>query len=102
MPTSKDDVMEKLKIGAFHPQVFDSDVYTSSFDENTNITVHLIDNEFNSDTIFEVDDDKGRTFFLKNVKSSVYLRGLKGGSTGQSFRNTPQFMSFVPSETTLR
>lgn len=39
---------------------------------------------------------------MKNVRNSVYLRGLTSGFTGQWFRNTPQFMSFIPSETNLR
>ena len=72
MPTSKDDVMTKLNnIGAIHPQVFDSDVYTCSFGKNTNIIVHLIDNKYNSDTVFDVldDDNKGRLSSQKKFTS---------------------------------
>lgn len=102
MPKSKSELIEKLRIGAVAPNVFDLGTYVATFDTNMNITVHRTNDEFNSETIFEFSDDKGRTFFLKNIQSSVYLRGLAGGYTGQSFQNAPQFMSFIPSETTLR
>lgn len=102
MPSSIMELVEKLHIGAADPEVQDAGTYSSSTDVSTGITVHLKGNEFNSDTIFEYTDDKGRHFFMKNVRSSVYLRGLTSGFTGQWFRNTPQFMSFIPSETNLR
>lgn len=101
-PSSKDELMEKLHIGAPDPSVFDQGIYSTTTDLGTNITVHRINDKFDSKTIFEFNDDKGRIFFLKNVKSSVYLRGMNSGYTGQSFRNSPQFMSFIPSETTAR
>ena len=101
-PSSKAEVMEKLSIGAVDPRIFDSDTYSLIVDPDTNITIHLKGDKFTSETIFEFDDDKGRTFFMKNSRNSVYLRGLTSGFTGQSFRNAPQFTSFIPSETTLR
>ena len=102
IPTSKSEVINKLSIGAVDPDIFDSGTYTSTFHADINITIHKKNNEFNSETIFEYDDDKGQTFFVKNSKSSVYLRGINSGYTGQSFSNPPQFMSLIPSETTLR
>ncbi len=102
MPTSKAELAERLKIGAVNPEVFDSGSYSSSTDPTTDITVHLKGDRYSSDTIFEYIDDKGRHLFLKNEQSSVYLRGLNSGFTGHWFRNTPQFMSFIPSETNLR
>ena len=102
MPRSKLEVMDKLLVGAVDPKTFDSGTYSSVIDGATNITVYLKNDRFDSETIFELDDDKGRTFFLKNIKSSVYLRGIASGYTGQSFRNTPQFMSLIPSETNIR
>ena len=102
MPSSIAEVMDQLHIGAVHPDMFDSNVYTPVFNPATNITAYLKDNKYDLETIFELKDDKGRKFFLKNCKSSVYLRGNSGGFTGQSFRNAPQFMSFIPSETNVR
>ena len=102
MPKNTNELIKKLSIGAFNPSIFDQGTYNVTTDLETNITAYLVNNEFNIETIFEFKDDKGRTFFLKNMKSSVYLRGISGGYTGQSFRNAPQFMSFIPSETTLR
>ena len=101
MPPSKAEAIEKLKIGAFDPSSYENE-YSSIYDDKTNITAHLINNEFNFETIFEFDDDKGRTFLMKNIESMVYLKGMESGYTGQSFRNPPQFMSFIPSETNLR
>ena len=102
MPKNKAEAMDKLHIGAVQPEMFDSNIYTPVFDAATNITAYLKDNEFGLETIFEFDDDKGRRHLLKNCQSSVYLRGTSSGFTGQSFRNAPQFMSFIPSETNLR
>ena len=101
-PFSQAEVMEKLNIGAVDPNIFDSDIYTSIDDANTNITIHLKDNRYDSETVFEFIDAKGRTYMMKNMMSSAHLRGIASGFTGQSFRNTPQFMSFIPSEATLR
>ena len=102
-PSSQAEVMEQLNVGGVvHPGSFDSDTYSSIDDMNTNITIHLKGNRYDSETIFEFVDENGRKYLMKNIKSSVYLRGMTIGYTGQSFRNTPQFMSFIPSETTLR
>ncbi len=102
MPSDKNEIIQKLHVGALDPSVFDSGMYTSIAGNSGDFIVHLKDNEFSSETIFEYDDDKGRTFFVKNIHSSVHLRGKESGYTGQSFRNTPQFMSFIPEETNLR
>ena len=102
IPSSKAESIEKLTVGAYDPLSFDSSMYSSVFDDNTNITAYLKGNLFNSETIFEFDDVNGRTFLMKNIESSVYLKGIESGYTGQSFRNPPQFMSFIPSETNLR
>ncbi len=102
MPSSKEELIEKLSIGGVNPEMFDSGIYSSIIKSNVGITAYLKNNEFNAETIFKYGDDKGRTFFVKNSKSSVYLKGIRKGYTGHSFRNTPQFMSFIPSETNLR
>ena len=102
MPASKAEAMRQLTVGGIDPQIFDSDTYIPIFDGDTGITAHLKGDKFNSKTIFEFSDDKGRTWLLKNVKHSVYLQGIDSGLTGQSFRNAPQFMNLIPSETNLR
>ena len=102
MPRNKAEAMDKLHIGAVQPEIFDSNSYVLVLDSETNITAYLKDSEFGLETIFEFDDDKGRRLLLKNCDSSVYLRGTSSGFTGKSFRNAPQFMSFIPSETNLR
>lgn len=51
-----------------------------------------------SDTIFSVFEERtGRTFYLKNVVSSVYITG-----TQFNFRNIPHFMSLIPTEAERR
>ena len=102
IPASKFEVIDKLSIGAVDPDLFDTGTYSSTFYADINIIIHLKNNEFSAETIFEYDDDKGRKSFMKNIKSSVYLRGINSGYTGQSFKNPPHFMSLIPSETTLR
>lgn len=102
MPSSISEAMEQLHICAVHPDMFDSDVCTPIFDAVTNIKAYLKDNKFSLETIFEFDDDKDRRLLLKNRKSSVYLQSTSGGFTGQSFRNAPHFMIFIPSEINLR
>eukprot|EP00957_Ditylum_brightwellii_P141462 10776981-Ditylum_brightwellii.AAC.1 len=53
---------------------------------------------FDQDTVFEVSHERtGRTFFLKNVISTVSVIG-----TSYSFRNAPHFLSLTPSETDLK
>ena len=102
MPASKADAMRQLTVGGVDPQMFASSTYIPTFDTDTNITAYLKGNKFDSETIFEFSDDKGRTLLMKNIKHSVYLGGIDSGLTGQSFRNAPQFMSLIPSETNLR
>ena len=102
MPSSKAEVMEKLNIGGVDPAMFDSGLYSSINDMDTGIIAHIKNNAFCSETIFEYEDDNGRRFLMKNSHSSVYLRAISGGYTGQSFRNAPQFMSLIPAETNLR
>ena len=101
MPSSKSELAEKLHVGAMNPDVLNAE-YTSTTDPETEITAYLIDDQFNSETIFEYIDDNGRRFYMRNIKSSVYISGMNSGLTGQWFRNAPQFMSFIPSETNLR
>ncbi len=102
MPSSISVLRKRLFVGAVDPEVYEPGTYFSFVDPKTNITAFLQNNEFNKETIFKFNDDKSRTFYMKNIKSTVYLRGISTGYTGQYFRNTPGFMSFIPSETNLR
>jgi len=102
-PTSIAEVLDKLYIGAVDPSIFDLGTYVSTVDATTGITTHLTNDEFNSMTVFEFMDDKGRRHLVKNSKETVQIRSLADNAyTGYSFRNTPQFMSFIPSENTKR
>ena len=102
MPASIDDVLSKLKVGSLNPNMFEPGTYTAVTDGETQITAHLKGDTFDTETIFEFTDRKGRTYFLKNMKETVLVKGITGSFTGYSFRNMPQFMSFVPSETHIR
>ena len=84
-------------IGAPDPRLFDSGTYSSSVIADTGITVHLRSGQYKENTIIEFSDDKGRHIFLKNDEEAVVVRGGE-----YRFRNAPQFMSFVPTETTRR
>lgn len=66
---TKEDVMSQLFIGALGPS--DSSTATVVGD---GLTVHTIGGNVDSATVFEV-QDKGRTFWLKNVLSTVGLEG---------------------------
>ena len=102
MPASIDDALSKLKVGSLNPNMFEPGTYTAVTDSETQITAHLKGDTFDTETIFEFTDRKGRTYFLKNMKETVLVKGITGSFTGYSFRNMPQFMSFVPSETNIR
>eukprot|EP00554_Chaetoceros_debilis_P007442 CAMPEP_0194077066 /NCGR_PEP_ID=MMETSP0149-20130528/3732_1 /TAXON_ID=122233 /ORGANISM="Chaetoceros debilis, Strain MM31A-1" /LENGTH=4275 /DNA_ID=CAMNT_0038757959 /DNA_START=113 /DNA_END=12940 /DNA_ORIENTATION=+ len=101
-PSSVDDLLEILFIGAFDPQISDPESYSSTVDPTTGITTHLKNGVFDSTTIFEINDDKGRHYFVKNSIETVNLISVDDGFSGYSFRNAPHFMSFVPPETTMR
>ncbi len=94
-PSSVDEILKKLHIGSLNPKIIDSDAYSSTYDPETGVTTHLKDEIFDSSTVFEFSDDKGRTFFVKNSAENVQVRSLKNGYSGYSFRNAPQFMSSV-------
>ncbi len=98
-PESIEDVLGDLYIGAVDPNIFGNN-YSSSIDSDTGITTHIKNGIFNEDTVFELKDDWDRSFHLKNVKETVIIDGVGGANF--KFRNAPQFMSFVPSETTKR
>jgi len=96
MPASVEHVFSTLFIGAVDPSTT-SMWYESETDSITGIIAHKIGNVFDEHTIFEVYDVyTGRTFFLRNIISSVKI------GSSFSFRNAPHFMSMLPSETDIR
>ena len=102
MPSSTNELDDKLFIGAVHPEALEGVAFSTVEDTDKNIKAYLKDNKYDVHTIFEYTDDMGRKFLMKNSKSTVFLRGIRSGFTGQTFRNAPHFMSFIPAETDLR
>lgn len=66
---TKDNAMSNLSIGALGPQD-NSQVH----DLGSGLKVHRIGGKTDENTVFEV-QDKGRTLFLKNVRSTVKIEG---------------------------
>ncbi len=66
---SKENVMSQLFIGALGPPA-DSVPTSLSF----GLSVHIVGGNIDADTVFEV-QDKGRTLYLKNTRSTVSLVG---------------------------
>jgi len=100
MPASVEHVLGTLYIGSLDPSSLGS-LYETEDDPITGIIVHKKVGEmgavFDEHTIFEVVEVRtGRTFFLRNIGSTVHA------GSGHSFRNAPHFMSMIPSETDIR
>ena len=68
---SKTDVMSQLFIGALGPP---NDSVPTAGD---GFTAHIVGDAVDESTVFEV-EDKGRPFFLKNVRSTVSLASGMG------------------------
>jgi len=83
-PLSKIDVLSQLFIGATGPQNFSVPSPGDGF------IAHIVANAVDASTVFEVQDN-GKTFFLKNIKSTVKLS--TDNIPAPSFRNPPHFMS---------
>jgi len=101
-PASIEEALRSLTIGALNPNIYAAGSFASELDPNTGIKIHIKNGRMSKNTVFELTDDKGRHFFLKNSRETIYVNGSGGDPTGFSFRNAPHFMSFVPAETTLR
>lgn len=94
-PSSIEDVLLKLSIGAFHPSATappGTSVLSSSIGD---VIVHYIQSNgmYSIDTVFEVVDEFGRTQLRKNVESTVTIDG-----TGLAFRNPVHVTSLVDPE----
>ncbi len=96
MPTSVDEVLSKLTIGAYDTQSYDAGTYSESVTEN-DVTVYFKtgDEGFTEDTIFEVTDKNRRSFRFKNSVETVKIQG-----DSSSFRNPPTFLSVLNTEST--
>ena len=70
----KEQVMAKLFLGAIGPEV--ASIPTSG----AGFIAHVVDGLIDASTVFEV-EDKGRTFYLKNIVSEVHLHGWEAVPT---------------------
>jgi len=96
MPTSVDEVLSKLSIGAYDTLAYDEGTFSDATTEN-GVTAYFRAGEgFTSDTVFEVTDKNRRSFRFKNSKESVRIEGVNS----YSFRNPASFMSVLNTEST--
>ena len=99
LPASKQDIFDKLSIGAYNPNDFGT--YDKITNDADDILAHTVNGSIDKDTVFEVSDDFGRVFYYKNIISNVDVIGLFDEPTKYSFKNPPHFMSLVPTEATV-
>jgi hypothetical protein len=98
MPSSAEEVISKLSIGAYDPLAFDDGTFVDVLDEN-GITAYLtVIGVFNKDTVFVVNDRYGRVHRFKNSKEYVRIKG----ADEYAFRNAPSFLSVVNTEAVAR
>lgn len=95
MPRSVDEVLSKLTIGAYDPASYPEGTYLPHTTVN-GVTAYLVTSSgaFDKNTVFEVIDNVGRLFRLRNIRSTV---AIQGAST-YAFRNAPSFMSVLNTE----
>jgi hypothetical protein len=67
---SKENVMSQLFIGALGPQAGSTAINLL----DSGLTIHRVGSFIDRNTVFEV-QDKGRTMYLKNMRSTVSLEG---------------------------
>lgn len=89
MPT-KEDVLSQLKVGSAPPEVFDSGSFVEEQSSDDGLKVHRRSDGslFDTDTIFEVEDEVGNVVYLKNIISTVEI-----GNGMARFRNPPAFLN---------
>ncbi|KAI2512165.1 Protein of unknown function (DUF1501) [Fragilaria crotonensis] len=87
---SKDDVLRRLTVGAFHPSSLSAE-YTSQ--QSGDVTWYSRNGVLSSDSVFSVTDDAGVTQLRKNVKLTVTIV-----NSDISFRNPVHFMSLEDPE----
>ena len=87
------DILDQLKIGHANPDRYDSGSYVK-INENDSVSVYRKSSgsDFDQDTLFRVEHN-GKPIFLKNVRSTVFIRNNGGSRTDYKFRNPPHFLS---------
>ena len=83
----RDEIISRLRIGGLDPYMADY-IGKETYDD---VIVHKVNSEvpYAKTTIFQVDDDFGKTLYMKNTLSMVKVGGFV-------FRNPPTFFSAVP------
>ncbi len=94
-PSSKEDVLAKLKVGFFPLDMFDNGSFILIGEQN-GIKAYkrsgATGDDFTVDTIFELTDEIRRTMYLRNTKSLVKI------GTSYEIRNPVSFMDVVDPE----
>lgn len=81
IPLRVENILASLTIGHADPKIYDDGLYTEvnhTDAEGMRFTTYTKGGSpttLDEDTVFKVMDGKGRTVFLKNVKSTVHLQG---------------------------
>jgi len=96
MPSSVDEVLSKLTIGAYDHTAYDEGTYEEAITSANNVTAYLSTSTgaFDTKTVFEVTDGYGRLHRFKNTKERVRIQG----ASAYAFRNAPSFMSVLNTE----
>ncbi len=85
----KYQVLSNLHIGGVHPHLIDYEDTMTAED----MVLHIFNKDYpySQNTVFQVDDNYGRRLYLKNMSSTVRIKG-----TIFKFRNPPSFYNAVP------
>lgn len=96
MPNSVDEVLSRLTVGAFDPSAYGPDAYQDSITSNNDVTAYIsaATGAYDTNTVFEVQDEYGRVFRFKNTYERVRIQG----APEYAFRNAPSFMSVLNTE----
>ncbi|KAL7482807.1 hypothetical protein ACHAW6_008462, partial [Cyclotella cf. meneghiniana] len=98
MPSSVDDVLSKLRIGAYDPSAYDDGTYSEVLTMN-GVTAYLVmPGVFSADVVFQVTNKYGQIRRYKNSKEYVRIHG----APEYAFRNAPSFMSVLNTEAVVR
>jgi len=83
---SKESIMATLFLGSISPPSDSVSIVGEGF------TAHITGDDINENTIFEVQGQEGRTRYLRNARSTVYIK-----DSSLSFRNPPHLVSIITS-----
>jgi uncharacterized protein (DUF1501 family) len=99
MPSSVDEVLSKLTVGAFDTSAYDDGTYMDPMVGN-GVTAYLSSTTqaFDTKTVFEVADKFGRIHRFRNTKERVQI----AGATEYAFRQATSFMSVLNTEADAR